>query len=116
MRIKSKQTLLLASALTANFATAISFDCAHIKVNDYKYDLSPLGGVHEIYHVNKTEEYSTNTTYVLDICQSLGKASKRPDGAGSCEHSKNSTFPSFLPTRFDTHGLARYPVKSRTIF
>ncbi|KAJ5586475.1 Autophagy-related protein 27 [Penicillium hetheringtonii] len=89
MRMKSNQTLLLASALTANFATAISFDCAHIKVNDYKYDLSPLGGVHEIYHVNKTEEYSTNTTYVLDICQSLGKASKRPNGAGSCEHSKN---------------------------
>ncbi|KAJ5099908.1 Autophagy-related protein 27 [Penicillium argentinense] len=91
MRIQSTGTLLLLSALGASLTTAMSFDCAHIKVNDYKYDFSPLGGVHEIYHVNKTEEYVTNTTYVLDICHSLGKASKRPDGAGSCEHSKNST-------------------------
>jgi hypothetical protein len=91
MRIQSSKTPILLSALTASFATALTFDCAQIKVNDYKYDLSALGGVHEIYHLNKTEAYSTNTTYVLDICSPLGKASKRPNGAGSCEYSKNST-------------------------
>ncbi|KAJ5378619.1 Autophagy-related protein 27 [Penicillium cosmopolitanum] len=89
MRIQSSKTPILLSALSASFATALTFDCAQIKVNDYKYDLSGLGGVHEIYHLNKTEEYSTNTTYVLDICAPLGKASKRPNGAGSCEYSKN---------------------------
>lgn len=89
MRLQSSAASILLSTLTASFATAITFDCGRIKVNDYKYDFSPLGGVHEIYHVNKTEEYTANTTYVLDICHSLGKASKRPNGAGSCEHSKN---------------------------
>lgn len=90
MRIQSSGIPLLLSALLQSFAAAATFDCAHINVDKHKYDLSALGGVHEISHVlheNSTTPTTTNTTYVLNICNVLGKAANRPEG--KCGMSKN---------------------------
>lgn len=93
MRIQSSGIALLLSALLPSFAAAATFDCAHINVDKHKYDLSSLGGVHEISHVlheNSTTPSTTNTTYVLNICNVLGKAANRPEG--KCGMSKNGRF------------------------
>jgi hypothetical protein len=87
MRLQSTGASLLLSLLPG-LAAATGFDCAHINVDGYKYDLSSLGGVHELYHINETEQWTTNTTYVLNICNILNKAANRPEG--KCGTSKNS--------------------------
>lgn len=92
MRIQSGGITLLLSTVLPSLGAALTFDCAHINVDKYKYDFSPLGGVHELYHVNETESAVTNTTYVLNICKSLGtKASDRGDD-GKCLPTKRSRF------------------------
>ncbi|KAG2012451.1 hypothetical protein GB937_007045 [Aspergillus fischeri] len=90
MRIQSSlsSSLLFSSALLTGLASASgSFDCHNIIAEGNKYDLSGLHGVHTIYHVDKAEDYIVNTTYVLDICKALGKASIRGDL--KCGTSKN---------------------------
>lgn len=88
MRIQSSGVSLLLSAVLPGLTAAFGFDCAHINVDRYKYDLSALGGVHEVFHVNETEEFVTNTTYVLNICSILKGAANR--GNAKCGTSKNS--------------------------
>lgn len=90
MRIQSSGVLLLLSTLLPSLASASGFDCAHIKLDNYKYDLSPLKGVHEVTHTDTTEDYVTNTTYRLNICNILGGASRFGDA--TCGTSKNGTF------------------------
>ncbi|OOF95464.1 hypothetical protein ASPCADRAFT_207951 [Aspergillus carbonarius ITEM 5010] len=88
MRIPSSlSTLLFTSALLPGLASASGFDCKHINVDSFKYDLSALGGVHTLYHVDETEEYTVNTTYVLNICNILKGAAHR--GHLKCPTSKN---------------------------
>lgn len=87
MRLQSTGASLLFSTLLSGLATATGFDCAHLNVDGYKYDFSSLGGVHELYHINETEQWTTNTTYVLNICNILNKAANRPEG--KCGSSKN---------------------------
>jgi hypothetical protein len=96
MRIQSSlsSSLLFSSALFTSLASASGFDCKDIVVDKVKYDLSGLDGVHTIYHVEKTEAYVVNTTYVLNICKTLGKASIRGDL--KCGTSKNSAYIAFL--------------------
>lgn len=88
MQLQLTGASLLLSALLPGLAAATGFDCGHINVEGYKYDLSSLGGVHELYHVKETEEWTTNTTYVLNICNILHKAANRPEG--KCGTSRNS--------------------------
>jgi hypothetical protein len=88
MRLQSASYLL--SALLPSLASASGFDCAHIKLDNYKYDLSPLKGVHEITHSVTTDDYVTNTTYRLNICNILGKNARF--GEATCESSRNGTF------------------------
>lgn len=90
-------TLLFSSALLPSLASASGgFDCHNIIVDSYKYDLSTLGGVHTLYHVEETEDYVVNTTYVLNICNILKGAAHR--GHLKCPTSKNSTLtPSTTP-------------------
>ena len=91
MRLQSSGASLLLSAVLPSLASAITLDCAHINVAKNLYDLSGLGGIHQISHAvaNETEGYSTNTTYLLNICKPLGKAATtRPEG--KCASSKNS--------------------------
>ncbi|KAH1511588.1 hypothetical protein KXX06_006052 [Aspergillus fumigatus] len=90
MRIQSSlSSWFLSSALFTGLASASgSFDCRNIIAEGIKYDLYGLHGVHTIYHVDKAEDYIVNTTYVLDICKALGKASIRGDL--KCGTSKNS--------------------------
>ncbi|RAL16718.1 autophagy-related protein 27 [Aspergillus homomorphus CBS 101889] len=91
MRIPSSlsSTLLSSAFLLPSLVTVSGFDCQHINVDSVKYDLSALGGVHTLYNVvERPEEAATvNTTYVLNICNILGKAAHR--GRLSCGTSKN---------------------------
>ncbi|KAJ5450272.1 uncharacterized protein N7458_006721 [Penicillium daleae] len=88
MRIQSSGVTLLLSSVLPSLSAALTFDCSHINVDKYKYDFSPLSGVHELYHVNETETAVTNTTYVLNICKNLGsKAADRGDD-GKCGQTK----------------------------
>ncbi|BAE56157.1 putative autophagy protein Atg27 [Aspergillus flavus] len=80
-------SIILSSALLPSLSAASGFDCAHINVDGYKYDLSELGGVHSLYNVEKTEEHVVNTTYVLNICNILKGASIK--GHLKCGTSKN---------------------------
>lgn len=89
MRIQSSlSSSILFSGLLTSLASASGFDCKDIIADGNKYDLYGLNGVHTIYHVEKTEDYIVNTTYVLNICKALGKASIRGDL--KCGTSKNS--------------------------
>ena len=90
MRIQSSGVSLLLSALLPSLASASGFDCAHIKLDNYKYDLSPLKGVHEVTHTVTTDDFVTNTTYRLNICNILGGAARYGDA--TCGTSKNGTF------------------------
>jgi hypothetical protein len=83
MRVRSS----VFSFLFAGLVTATGFDCAHINTDGIKYDLSPLGGVHSLYHIEETEDYVVNTTYVLNICNILKGAAIR--GNLKCGTSKN---------------------------
>ena len=86
-----KSISLLLSTTLSGLGAASNFDCAHIEVDNYNYDLSPLRGVHEIYHVNETEAAVTNTTYVLNICSILGSKAADRGEDGKCGLSKRST-------------------------
>ncbi|EPS25494.1 hypothetical protein PDE_00427 [Penicillium oxalicum 114-2] len=83
-----KSISLLLSTTLSGLGAASNFDCAHIEVDNYNYDLSPLRGVHEIYHVNETEAAVTNTTYVLNICSTLGSKAADRGEDGKCGLSK----------------------------
>lgn len=86
MRLQTAASLAVFSSL----ASALGFDCKHIKIDNYKYDLSPLGGAHEITHSVSTDDFVTNTTYRLNICNILGDSAHMGDA--TCGTSKNSTF------------------------
>ncbi|KAL4940380.1 hypothetical protein BDV06DRAFT_20904 [Aspergillus oleicola] len=79
MRILSSSSLVSATALLPALASALNFDCAHINQDGYKYDLSPLGGVHEIFHAEKVDDSVVKTTYVLNVCNTLGGAATREE-------------------------------------
>ncbi|EAW07310.1 autophagy-related protein 27 [Aspergillus clavatus NRRL 1] len=89
MRIQSSlsPSILISTVLSGLAAATGNFDCKQININGYKYDLSPLAGAHTLYHVESAEGYTTNTTYVLNICNILGKSSIRGDMR--CGTSKN---------------------------
>lgn len=91
MRIQlSLFSFLFGSALLPGLASASGFDCAHISADGIKYNLNPLGGVHSLYHVEESEGYVVNTTYVMNICNTLkGAANRDPLKCGT---SKNSMF------------------------
>ncbi|PLB37414.1 autophagy-related protein 27 [Aspergillus candidus] len=78
--------LALAPLLSA-LATAYTFDCRHVVLGEYKYDLSPLGGVHEVYHAEQQGDALINTTYAINICGILKGAANR-DGL-KCGTTKN---------------------------
>ncbi|KAF3395615.1 Autophagy-related protein 27 [Talaromyces pinophilus] len=81
MRTSTHQTLAsLASTtllLLPSLTHAISLDCANIVADKIKFDLSPLGGVHEISDFQDFDDFSVNTTYVLNICNTLKGAATR---------------------------------------
>jgi hypothetical protein len=93
MRSSTQRTALagLASTLILllpSLTHAISLDCANIIAEKVKFDLSPLGGVHEITDFQEFDDFSVNTTYVLNICNTLRGAATR-EGV-KCGTSRNS--------------------------
>lgn len=96
MRIHSNLlSVLFGSTILPNLVSASGFDCGHINAEGFKYDLSPLGGAHSIYHVEELDQYVVNTTYVLNICNILKGAANR--GSLKCGTSKNSMCPTCHP-------------------
>ncbi|KAJ9218273.1 hypothetical protein DTO166G4_139 [Paecilomyces variotii] len=87
MRLHSSSPLVFLASLLPGLTAASGFDCAHIRVDGIEYDLSPLAGVHSLYHVEETEDVVVNTTYVLNICSPLKGAAIR--GKAKCGTSKN---------------------------
>lgn len=87
MRIFSSP-LVSAVSLLPGLSFAVSFDCSSIHVDNYNYNLKALGGVHEIYHAEQVGDLIVNTTYVLNLCNTLRGASIR--GNLKCGTSKNS--------------------------
>lgn len=98
MRPQTHQTTLASLASTLlllpSLTHAISLDCANIIADRIKFDLSPLGGVHEISNFQDFDDFSVNTTYVLNICNTLKGAATR-EGV-KCGTSRNS-MPLSLP-------------------
>lgn len=95
MRIQPNlSSLLLGTAVVPTLTSASGFDCKHINSDGFKYDLSPLGGVHSLYHVEDDDSQTVNTTYVLNICNILRGAAIR--GELKCGTSKNSMPPSLI--------------------
>ncbi|GES59532.1 autophagy protein Atg27 [Aspergillus terreus] len=80
-------SLLISSFLPALTAASGTFDCKNIRADGFKYDLSALGGVHELSVINESDDYITNTTYVLNICNILKGSAIR--GHLKCGTSKN---------------------------
>jgi autophagy-related protein 27 len=91
MRIPLHASVVVFSSLLFGLPSASGFDCANIAVDRIKFDLSELGGVHSLYHVDTYEDSIVNTTYVLNICNILKGASIREDL--KCGTSKNSMSP-----------------------
>ncbi|KAL2858188.1 autophagy-related protein 27 [Aspergillus pseudodeflectus] len=89
MRIQSL-SLLSAASLLPSLASAITFDCANIRKDGYKYSLKELGGVHEIFTAKKDQDQglTNNVTYRLNICGTLGKKGATLDDL-TCEQSRN---------------------------
>ncbi|KAL1978109.1 hypothetical protein VTN31DRAFT_968 [Thermomyces dupontii] len=79
MWLHPQPALALASFVVPSLAAAVGFDCSNVRVDGVQFDLSPLGGVHEIWHVEEFDDYVLNTTWVLNICGILGKKSIRGD-------------------------------------
>jgi hypothetical protein len=91
MRIQSL-SLLSAASLLPSLASAITFDCANIRKDGYKYNLKELGGIHEIFNAKRDQDQglTNNVTYRLNICGTLGKKGATLDDL-NCEQSRNST-------------------------
>ncbi|KAN0076358.1 hypothetical protein V8E54_006500 [Elaphomyces granulatus] len=56
MRILSQAAIFILPSLLPSLAAGSGFDCKHIVVDGVKFDLSRLGGVHELYHVETNDE------------------------------------------------------------
>ncbi|KAN0070812.1 Autophagy-related protein 27 domain containing protein [Elaphomyces granulatus] len=63
MRILSQAAIFILPSLLPSLAAGSGFDCKHIVVDGIKFDLSRLGGVHELYHVETNEDAVVNTTH-----------------------------------------------------
>ncbi|TQB68685.1 hypothetical protein MPDQ_002918 [Monascus purpureus] len=87
MRLRSQTSIFTLFSLLPALVSAYGFDCNHIVKDGIEYNLGHLGGVHSLYHVDETEEFVVNTTYVLNICTILKSAAIRGDL--NCGTSKN---------------------------
>ncbi|KAH8698894.1 autophagy-related protein 27 [Talaromyces proteolyticus] len=86
MRVQKQASVGLLTIVLPTVTSALGFNCANVRVDGVQFDLKPLGGVHEIQTVSTFDDYTVNTTYVLDICNIL-KGASRHDGM-SCGTSK----------------------------
>jgi hypothetical protein len=91
MRVLTQPSLaLLAAVLSSSpsLTSALGFSCADVRVDNVHFDLSPLGGTHEIYNATHLDGFTRNTTYFINICGILGSASHFK--GASCGSSKSS--------------------------
>ena len=77
LSVLSTSTLTLAADLT----------CDHIRTNGYAWDISALSGPHSVYHIEHQPPSIANTTFTIDLCQSLELPKNSPKG----DHCPNHT-------------------------
>lgn len=71
---------LLFPLLLAPLPGSAMLDCKKIVVDDHKFNLDKLGGPHSVVTTqwNAIAETHINTTYTLDICNTLKKSGDAP--------------------------------------
>jgi hypothetical protein len=88
-------TALLASLLLITPAAA-ALDCKRIVINGQKFDLGGLRGPHSVVTTLETPPSVTNTSYTVDICNSLKRKDDVPKNE-QCEWGTNG-MPYFPPS------------------
>jgi len=79
--MRTTLSILTVPFLFTALSSALTFQCDHIRVDKKKFDLSKLGGPHELLvHDEDRPPAIYNTTYTVDICQPLRKDKKLPSG------------------------------------
>jgi len=117
----STSTLLLLPAAIS----AVTLDCSQIRVDKQSFDLSELGGPKTVHQQQYRHPGISNTTFTIDICQSLKrtkgvpKADECPGGTRICgiesvynQADDHSTIERVIPVAGDyvtSHGRAMDP-------
>lgn len=70
------QTLAAILAVTP-LISAVTFDCSHLRIDGFSFDLSELGGPKVVRHIEDGFPAVKNKTFTLDICNILEKPSSR---------------------------------------
>ena len=72
-------TLTLPFLLPA-FATAVTINCEHVRVDKKSFDLSKIGGPHSVIVSDDSQPPALyNTTYTIDVCRPLRKLKNIPN-------------------------------------
>ncbi|KAK5128779.1 hypothetical protein LTR85_000112 [Meristemomyces frigidus] len=58
--------------------SAVTLDCKHIRVDKQSFDLSALGGPKTVHQLQYLQPSISNTTFTIDICQSLKRTKGVP--------------------------------------
>lgn len=69
-----------AAALLAfsSLASAVTFDCNHVRVDGQSFDFSELGGAYAVHMIEDTPPSISNTTFTVNICTALGRTKNVP--------------------------------------
>lgn len=89
---------LLFPLLLAPLPGSAMLDCNKIVVDDHKFNLEKLGGPHSVVTTqwNAIAETHINTTYTLDICNTLKKSGDAPKSE-QCPMGTRGELPPFDP-------------------
>lgn len=59
-------------------ASAVTFDCSHLRIDGQSFDLSNLRGPHSVHLIEDTPPSLSNTTFTIDICSPLQRTKGVP--------------------------------------
>jgi autophagy-related protein 27 len=71
-----KRTAAPLLLLLSTSASAVTFDCSHIRTEGQSFDLSALGGPKTVHWQQSEPPSISNTTFTVDICNPIRKDSK----------------------------------------
>lgn len=70
----------LITALLAAHASAVAFNCDHVRVDKTDFNLEKLGGPHSVVTTLRQPPSHSNTSYTVDICKPLKRKGDVPKG------------------------------------
>lgn len=76
--------LFLIALLPTTVIAAGNLDCERIQVDGQAFDLSKLGGPHNVMHSVELPPSWKNTTYYIDLCSALERPKSIAEKAGFC--------------------------------